>query len=228
MISPRAILFAFLLLSCLVSCSLAQDDYEGGGGGGDGEEEKPAPPPALENCNGIFLSYAFISREKEYPHLKNASAQAYAFKATASIFNAGSQELKAWKMYIGFQHDEILVSADKGVLSDGTDLPAEVGKNGTFLSGYPQTDLKTSVETAGDWDQIQASVDIKGTVFGVKPPKVPMPKTIRLANDGYKCPGPVQQSKHFFLRSLLIYTRTGPCAPYTLEPYIIWAFICSH
>ncbi|RWR88430.1 COBRA-like protein 10 [Cinnamomum micranthum f. kanehirae] len=191
MISPKAIIIAILLLTCSVYSSLAQDDYGDGGGGGDGGDEKAAPPPALENCNGIFLSYSFVSREKEYPFVKNASAQAYAFKATASIFNAGKEELKAWQMYIGFQHDEIIVSADKGVMDDGTDFPVSVGKNGTTLSGDPP-DLKTSVETAGDWNQIQATIDIKGTQFGVKSPNVPMPKTIRLANEGYKCPGPVR------------------------------------
>lgn len=196
MASPRALLFTFLLLSYSIYTSLGQDDYEDGRGDGE-EEKKLAPPPALDNCNGVFLMYAFTSREKEYPHVRNASAQAYAFKATATILNAGSQDLKAWKIFIGFQHDEIIVSTDKAVLSDGTELPARVGKNGTFLSGFPMTDLKTSVETAGDWDQIQATVDIKGTQFGVKPPNVPMPKTIRLANDGYKCPQPVRHSKHF-------------------------------
>ncbi|RWR93429.1 COBRA-like protein 10 [Cinnamomum micranthum f. kanehirae] len=189
---PRAVFFAFLLASSYSIYTSLGQDYEDREGGDGEEEEKPAPPPALDNCNGVFLMYAFTSREKEYPHVKNASAQAYAFKATATILNAGSQELKAWKMFIGFQYDEILVLTDKAVLSDGTELPARVGRNGTYLSGYPQTDLKNSIETAGDWNQIHVSVDIKGTQFGVKPPEVPMPKTIRLANDGYKCPQPVR------------------------------------
>lgn len=182
MVSPRALFFSFILLSCAVYVSLAQDYVE----------EKAAPPPALETCDGIFLMYALISREKELPRLKNATAQAWAFKSQATILNAGSTELKAWQMYIGFQHDEILVSATGAVLSDGTDLPADVG-NGTSLSGNPQTDLKTSIDTAGDWNQIEVSMDLMGTQFGVKPPGVPMPKTIRLENDGYKCPQPVKR-----------------------------------
>lgn len=177
---PRSLFVSFILFSCIVYFSIAQDSDE---------EKAAAPPPSLDKCNGIFLMYTFISREKELPHLKNVSAQAWAFKSTASILNAGSIDLKAWKMYIGFQHDEILVSAGGVVLSDGKDLPAAIG-NDTYLSGFPNSDLKTSVETAGDWKQIQVNIDITGTQFGVKPPQVPMPKTIRLANDGYKCPSP--------------------------------------
>lgn len=148
-----------------------------------------APPPEQDDCNGIFLSYTFVSRVKEYPRLKNASAQAWAFKAEAMVFNAGEDELSAWKMFIGFQHKEILVSASGAVLVDANDFPAAVG-NGTYLAGSPMADLKTSIETAGDIDQIQVTMDIIGTQFGVKPPGVPMPRTIRLENDGYKCPSP--------------------------------------
>ncbi|XP_018810962.1 COBRA-like protein 10 [Juglans regia] len=148
-----------------------------------------APPPEQDNCNGIFLSYTFISRKKEFPHLKNASAQAWAFKSIATILNAGEEELQAWQMFIGFQHKELLVSASGAVLVDSSDFPAAVG-NGTYLVGYPMANLKTSIETAEDLDQIQVKVDIIGTQFGVKPPGVPMPKTIRLENDGYRCPAP--------------------------------------
>ncbi|KAG6641630.1 COBRA-like protein 10 [Carya illinoinensis] len=152
------------------------------------DDEKPAaPPPEVESCNGIFLSYEFISRKKEYPHVKNATAQSWAFNATATILNTGTIELKAWKMFIGFQHDEILVGASGAVLMEADDFPAPVG-NGTQFSGSPQADLKTSIDTAGDLSQIQVQIIISGTQFGVKPPGIPMPSTIRLVNDGYKCP----------------------------------------
>lgn len=87
---PRAVFFAFLLASSYSIYTSLGQDYEDREGGDGEEEEKPAPPPVLDNCNGVFLMYAFTSREKEYPHVKNASAQAYAFKATATILNAGS------------------------------------------------------------------------------------------------------------------------------------------
>ena len=56
--------------------------------------------------------------------------------------------------------------------------------------------MKTSVDTAGDLTQIQVKIQLSGTQFGVKPPGIPMPKTIRLINDGYKCLAPTRSSKY--------------------------------
>jgi hypothetical protein len=50
------------------------------------------------------------------------------------------------------------------------------------------TDLKTAIDTAGDFTQISAQIEITGSVFGIKPPGVPMTKNIKLVNAGYKCP----------------------------------------
>ncbi|KAL9659425.1 hypothetical protein QQ045_024231 [Rhodiola kirilowii] len=174
----------FLLLAFLFITARAQDyDY------GDPKPVAAAPPPEQDDCNGIFLSYNFISREKELPRLKNSSAQAWAFKSELFILNAGETELKGWQVYVGFKHKEILVAADGAVVVGGSDFPVAVG-NGTRFVGYPLADLKTSIETAGDYNQISARVSILGTQFGVKPPAIPMPKTIKLENDGYKCPAP--------------------------------------
>lgn len=176
--------FVFFLFCSKVPSSKSQE-YD---------DEKPAaPPPEVESCNGIFLSYEFISRKKEYPHVKNATAQSWAFNATATILNTGTIELKAWNIFIGFQHDEILVGASGAVLMEADDFPAHVG-NGTHFSGSPQADLKTSIDTAGDLSQIQVQILISGTQFGVKPPGIPMPSTIHLVNDGYKCPVPTRRS----------------------------------
>lgn len=188
------VVFSFLLLfyfSSTVHVCRGQD-Y-------DNEPPSPPPPPrAIEECNGIYLSYDFISREKAYPRLRNTSAQAWAFKSIATVMNTGVNELKAWKIYIGFQHEEILVSAGGAVVADGEELPAAVG-NGTSLSGFPQSDLKTSIETASDLTQMRVQIPITGTQFGVKPPGVPMPKTIRLENDGYKCPKPTARGNSIFI-----------------------------
>ncbi|CAM8890649.1 unnamed protein product [Rhodiola kirilowii] len=177
----------FVILLRIVVCR--GQDYEGG--------MPVALPPAQDTCDGIFLSYNFISREKVYPHVKNATAQAWAFKAMTTVLNTGIYELKAWKIFIGFQHQEILVSASGAVLMDGMDLPAAVG-NGTYLAGYPQVDLETAIDTAGDLNQIQARIELTGTQFGVKPPGIPMPKTIKLENDGYKCPAPTKHKSSMY------------------------------
>ncbi|KAG6397827.1 hypothetical protein SASPL_139275 [Salvia splendens] len=151
-------------------------------------EGPPPPPLEIEKCNGIFLSYTFEGREKEYPLVKNMTAQAWAFKATATILNAGTQELKSWKMFVGFQYDELLVSAEGAIVVSGEGFPVRVGKNGTVLAGYPQADLKTAIETASDYEQMQVHVGLKGTQFGVVDKATPMPKSLKLINEGYKCP----------------------------------------
>lgn len=174
---------AFLLFSSHII--LAQDDYEN-------PDDAPAKPPKeQEECDGIFLSYTLEERERELPYVKNVTAQGWAFTASAFVLNAGSYELKSWQMYIGFQHNEILVSTDGAVVLDGGDgFPIRVGKNGTNLAGYPQADLKTAIDTASDMDQMSAKIKLKGTQFGGNKNARPMPKTIKLVNDGYKCPAP--------------------------------------
>ncbi|XP_058076302.1 COBRA-like protein 7 [Magnolia sinica] len=148
-----------------------------------------APAPAADSCNGIFLTYTFSQRTRIHPFLPDPDLQPYAFQSTATILNAGADDLKSWKLFVGFQHDEILVSANPAVLSDGSSFPASVG-NGTSFSGFPNTDLKTAIETAGDLSQIQVQIQLVGTQFGVRSPAIPMPLNISLANDGYKCPSP--------------------------------------
>lgn len=184
---PRVIfLTIFITLSRLFVCQgQATDDYN----------TPAAPPPGLNTCNGIFLTYSFTSRTKAFPHLKNASAQAWAFSSIATITNTGEEELKGWQMHVGFQHQEILVSANGGVIVDGDDFPVAVG-NGTTFAGSANADLKTSIETAADFTQISAQIEITGTQFGVKPPGVPMPKDISLVNDGWKCPKATRLGKY--------------------------------
>ncbi|KAL6546645.1 hypothetical protein OROMI_022366 [Orobanche minor] len=152
-----------------------------------------APPEEIEQCNGIFISYTFQGREKEYPLVKNVSAQAWSFQATATVLNTGSEELKSWQVFIGFQHHELLVSAEGAVVVDGDGFPIRVGNNGTILAGYPQADLKTAIDTAADYNQMQVQVNLRGTQFGVSAKATPMPRTIRLVNYGYKCPAPTRK-----------------------------------
>ncbi|CAI8587263.1 unnamed protein product [Vicia faba] len=153
-----------------------------------------ALPPAAEICDGVFISYQLLDRRKEFPHVKNVTAQSWAFNATANVLNTGKDVLRSWKLFIGFQHDEILVSADGGIPFEAGELPAAVG-NGTTLVGSNLPDLETSINTANDLDQIQALIKISGTQFGVKPPGLPMPKNIKLDNDGYRCPRPTTKKR---------------------------------
>ncbi|XP_051215613.1 COBRA-like protein 10 [Lolium perenne] len=191
----RVHLFAAAVVLAVVTAARAQD-YNNGG---DDDDEKDKPQfKAQEACNGAFLSYTFMERTKEYPHLKNATAQAYAFKAQATVLNTMTEDLTAWQMFVGFQHKEILVSVGGAVLLDGTDFPANVSGGATF-AGYPMANLLNSIETAGDMTQIQVQIDITGTQFGIKPPGKPMPKTIKLANPGFRCPAPTHKDSVMYV-----------------------------
>ena len=107
-------------------------------------------------------------------------------------------ELQSWKVFVGFQHNEFLVSATNAVIGNGgTDLPASVG-NDTVLVGYPMTDLKTAIETGGNLTQMRVQVSRVGTQFGVAPPGIPMPSNILLVNDGWSCPKSSSTGTTFF------------------------------
>lgn len=153
-----------------------------------------APAPASDSCNGIYISYAYTGGKELPPHLKSDQAhQPYRFQSVLTVLNNGDEELKSWKVFVGFQHDEYLVSASNAVIADGgVSLPASVG-NGTVFAGYPQNDLKTGIQTAGDLTQMSVQVEMVGTQFGVKSPAVPMPSNVSLANDGFNCPKPSMQ-----------------------------------
>ncbi|XP_065863775.1 COBRA-like protein 7 [Euphorbia lathyris] len=149
------------------------------------QSKSEAPAPAADDCNGIFLSYQYSTGTKLKPTVP--SHQPYRFESTLTVQNNGVDELKSWKVFVGFQHDEFLVSASNAVLVDGTTLPAKVG-NGTVFAGFPMTDLKTPIATAGDSTQTSVQVKLLGTQFGVPLKDVPLPSEISLANDGFVCP----------------------------------------
>ncbi|KAJ4968687.1 hypothetical protein NE237_015388 [Protea cynaroides] len=152
-----------------------------------------APSPAADVCNGIYLSYQYTGGNIIPPHLATGSpTQAFKFQSTLTVLNNGLVDLNSWQVFVGFQHNEYLVSASNAVLADGTSLPANVG-NGTVFAGFPTTDLMTAIETAGDVNQMEVIVDLVGTQFGVASPSVPMPSNISLVNTGFICPQPTMQ-----------------------------------
>jgi len=52
-------------------------------------QDPEALPPAAETCTGVFISYDFLTRRKEFPRVKKATAQPWAFNATATVLNTG-------------------------------------------------------------------------------------------------------------------------------------------
>ncbi|CAO2832162.1 unnamed protein product [Amaranthus hypochondriacus] len=148
----------------------------------------PAPAPSSDLCNGIWLSYRWQSGKKLHP-LNELPKQPYSFKSNLIILNNDDIELKSWEVFVGFQHEELLVSATNALLANGSNLPALVGK-GTVFTGFPVADLKTGIQTAGDLEQMMVNIQFEGTQFGVALPTVPLPNNISLVNDGYICPTP--------------------------------------
>ncbi|KAG8370479.1 hypothetical protein BUALT_Bualt14G0121100 [Buddleja alternifolia] len=175
MASPTTTLFLSLILLNL-SQTLAQ-----------------APAPASAACNGVFLTYTYTSGEIIPPILRpNPSNQSYRFESSLTILNNDLVELKSWRVFVGFQHDEYLVSASNAVLFDGNSIPGSVA-NGSVFAGFPNPDLKTGIETAGDLTQMSVRVGLVGTQFGVGPRSVPMPSNISLVNDGWVCTRPTME-----------------------------------
>ncbi|KAL8527285.1 hypothetical protein ACS0TY_005238 [Phlomoides rotata] len=133
-------------------------------------------------CNGILITYNYTAGFQIPP--VDPVNQPYRFESRLTILNNGPIELKDWRVFVGFKHGELLVSATNAVLADGAALPVNVS-GGAVLSGSPVTDLKTAIETAGNVNQMRAVVDLVGTEFGE--PNIPLPDNITLANDGYLC-----------------------------------------
>ncbi|KAJ0910440.1 hypothetical protein HanRHA438_Chr06g0252321 [Helianthus annuus] len=140
-------------------------------------------------CNGISISYTHNSGFQIPPTVTNSGDQPYNFQSTLTLTNAAADRLNSWRVFIGFQHREVLVSASNAVLADGTSFPANVS-GGAVFAGFPVTDLKTAVETAGDFNQMQARVQLVGTQFGVAPPNASLPANMYLVNDGFLCSTP--------------------------------------
>ncbi|GJV50030.1 COBRA-like protein 7 [Tanacetum coccineum] len=143
-------------------------------------------------CNAISLSYVYNSGFQIPPASATPPDQAYNFQSTLTLTNAGTGRLNSWRVFVGFQHREILVSASNAVVvGDGVSFPVNVsGGGGVVLAGFPVSDLKSGIETAGDFNQMQARVQFVGTQFGVAPPGVPLPASLYLVNDGYLCSNP--------------------------------------
>ncbi|KAG5105353.1 hypothetical protein JHK82_042323 [Glycine max] len=130
-------------------------------------------PQAVGSCNGILLSYVYTGGSWLPPNVSDPTEQPYRFSSMLTVLNNGLEELKSWRVFLGFQHGEWLVFASNAVLANGTSLPGSV-ENGTM----------------------QVRVDMLGTLLGVAPPAVPMPSSVTLANDGFLCGQPSGQGTY--------------------------------
>ncbi|KDP28211.1 hypothetical protein JCGZ_13982 [Jatropha curcas] len=160
-------------------------------------QPQPAPPPPLNaTCNGVYLSYSYTGGYPIPP--TDPTNQPYRFESSVNVLNNGPDELKSWRVFVGFRNNELLVSATNAVLADGSSLPALVG-NGTVLAGFPQTDLKSAIGTAGDLTQMEVRIQLVGTRFGNDNSDAPLPVNLTLVNDGYSCPDPTRRGNELEL-----------------------------
>ncbi|XP_052191389.1 COBRA-like protein 7 [Diospyros lotus] len=157
------------------------------------QSQDQPPPPSNQTCNAIFISYVYNSGDPLPPNLlpSDPTRQPYRFNSTLTVLNNGLEELKSWRVFVGFRHQELLVSAPNAVLADGTSLPANVS-DGAVFAGSSMPDLKSAAQTAGDVNQMQAQIELVGTQFGIGDPDVPLPSTLSLSNDGFSCPAPAK------------------------------------
>ncbi|RLM84671.1 brittle stalk-2-like protein 8 precursor [Panicum miliaceum] len=148
------------------------------------------PQPDDAGCNGILLTYTLQGRDKIRPFVPAPDSQPYAFRANATVRNSGTRPLRSWAMLLTFVHGEILVSVDGAVLTSGGDMPynTTAADAATSFTGYPQTDLLTPIDTAGDLAKIQATVNLVGTLFAWPEPFQPLPSALSLADPAYACP----------------------------------------
>ncbi|EMS46163.1 hypothetical protein TRIUR3_25946 [Triticum urartu] len=154
-----------------------------------------APVPAKNQAAGKKKIRCRLCRHQRIrpfvdPAAAAAGRQPYSFRASATVLNNGVRTLPSWALLVAFAHGEILVSLDGGVLTFGDDLPyntTAAGGGATSLSGNPQTDLLTPIDTAGDLTRIQATVRLVGTLFAGPEPVVTLPSAISLADPAYTC-----------------------------------------
>ncbi|CAA0842812.1 OTU domain-containing protein [Striga hermonthica] len=74
--------------------------------------------------------------------------QPYQFQSSFTVLNNDAHKLKSWQFFVGFQHEEYLVSATNVVLANGSAMSGPVG-NSSVLAGFSNLDLETGIETAG-------------------------------------------------------------------------------
>ncbi|PIN24168.1 hypothetical protein CDL12_03118 [Handroanthus impetiginosus] len=143
-------------------------------------------PSTSSDCNGVLITYSYQIGDRIRPFLDDSVNQPYKFVSNLTVQNNGPEELKDWRVFVGFNNGELLVSAKNAVLDDGEALPANVS-GGVVFSGSPVSDLKSAIETAGDVDLMEVRVELVGTQFGGGRRGAPLLGNISLANDGFSC-----------------------------------------
>ncbi|KAJ0960469.1 hypothetical protein J5N97_001675 [Dioscorea zingiberensis] len=128
----------------------------------------PAAPPPSPNCNGIELSYNLDSRE--LIHSRRLPPQSAAPRLPAPpplILNSKHRDSSHGRISSHLQqHRELIIYASPAVLLDDSPFPYTTPQDSpTSFSGFPNTDLKTPIETVNDLSQIHTSIPLPRRPF---------------------------------------------------------------
>ncbi|KAJ4775971.1 Protein COBRA [Rhynchospora pubera] len=145
---------------------------------------KPDRPDEID-CNGILLTYNVDNMTKIRPFTTDKSVQPFGFGATAALENAYTITLRNYTLLITYQHKEILVSMNGGVLTEDYFLPYNTSEAPfVSFSGYPDADLPTPIATGGDLKKFVHNITLTGTMFGWVNP---LPKKMVLGDPHWDC-----------------------------------------
>ena len=80
-------------------------------------------------CNGILVSYAYTVDVRLPSNVFDPAKEPYQFESTVTVLNNDLDKLKSWEVFVGYDQDELLVSASNVLLADDTTLPIAVEKD---------------------------------------------------------------------------------------------------
>ncbi|KAM4116512.1 hypothetical protein ACB094_02G056300 [Castanea mollissima] len=136
------------------------------------------------SCNGIYVSYAYVTGSQLPPNLTGSDPthQPYSFESVLTVQNNDLVELQSWKVFVGFQHGEFLVSATNAVIGNGgTGLP--------FGVAPPGIPMPSNISLVNDGWSCPKSSTGKSNVTEICCVQDPNAKTNITASDGFLARG---------------------------------------
>ncbi|GER29656.1 COBRA-like protein [Striga asiatica] len=133
----------------------------------------------------------FLRRWKDLPAdlALRSSPTALLVQSSFTVHNNDTHEF-----LVGFRQVSTRRISGIGHECHGSSTSGPVGNVSVFAE-FPNPDLETGIETAGDSTQMAGWVELVDTQIEVVPLDVPMPANISLVNDGWICPRPRMQGE---------------------------------
>lgn len=121
---------------------------------------QPLQPPNIAGvCNGILISYIYNSGFQLPPIYLPSEAAKVPYRFQSTLFLQNTTALRSLNLGRSlFNMENSWPQPIVPVLADGILLPADVSNGTVFARKSPDTDLKTAIQTGGDFTQMQARV----------------------------------------------------------------------